>query len=553
MCPIGANLVWSGGGQIGFSGSFATAANGGAGQLIDASASFLATLSEGSRVWVRSVRDSYTWYPLDTDTPDNLLIVKPTVIGGGAGRFVRNQIASARWTTQLSWYIDPANVAANDENSGIDAAHPLKTGMELYRRTKTLELGAGIINIYIISDISLPDALMLDVSTNGSTTLLVHGSATPGNGKTVLYSGTITAKTDQAQATNVRAQMTDAGVPTGTWAGAGFISNTASPNKRIRFTSGARTGCVCWPQKDNAAGKVFISAIINVVPYLTAAYAATATRQNLAGGETFSLEALVQVQCMDLRIRDRENLTANPFAVVSTIESICFTGSAGPALRGGANYAVVGCCRVSDGGVTSREDAHIGINFVACHSSGFDFHGGRTVSCYGCHLTGPVTIFPEAAGFVSVFLSTIAQGCPVLRAANGGKASGGCCAAFDSPSSAFIAIGNGSKVWYENDAGTTDSPLLWGNGNAKYGVDVRPGATFEMTPGNANPVCTGTGGDFRLEGNAQARAFDETTGAYTALRNSTWANFAATVAAGGFGGNAHNATANSHMITELTS
>jgi hypothetical protein len=59
------------------------------------------------------------------------------------------------------------------------------------------------------------------------------------------------------------------------------------------------------------------------------------------------------------------------------------------------------------------------------------------------------------------------------------------------------------------------------------------------------------GGDIILAGETSAHAWDDAAGAYTARRSTTWANLAATVASGGFGGNAHEPTHDVHVVDGL--
>jgi len=102
--------------------------------------------------------------------------------------------------------------------------------------------------------------------------------------------------------------------------------------------------------------------------------------------------------------------------------------------------------------------------------------------------------------------------------------------------------------------------LIWGNGNAGLGVAVGPGATGGLTAAlGFVPSVTGTLGDFGFIGEnggaavTVARAWNEAAGAYTeaggpATRTTTWAHFAATIGAGGFGFAAINPATNAALI-----
>ena len=540
----------------GYAGYYTSAANGGVSQLIDVTGGFLGGLVQGSKVWVQSFRDSFTWFPLDTSTPDNVTVVKPTVVGAGAGRFIRDQVASPTWAEQVAWYIDPANVAANDENSGLTALLPLKTAMELYRRTRGLDLSAGQYNVYIISDIVFPgDALMLDVTANQASTFLFHGSATPGQGKTAIYTSAagMTAKLDQNQSTNVRNQITDAAVPTGTWTGAGLISTSAASNKRIRLTSGTKIGRICWPQKDQGAGKVDTSALINVVPFLTAPTGATPTRQNMDGNERFVVESLVSVGFVDLHITRRDNGAVNTFGIGTTLESLFFPNFQ-LALRQGEAFNLVGCAGVSlvdYGSNTDRIAAAIWI--TGSHVRAGSASPGSSFSFWGCHHTG--TMNCSAGSFCGFGLSCIAQGKALVLTNVGGIASVGCAASFDSSDDGFIAHGSQSTIYNVGDS-SADAPLLWGTGAAKYGVRIRGGSSLVIRDGAAQPVVTGgtAPNDFFLDPAGTARAWDDTAGVYQAALSTTWAHLFAALGIGtGFGKNCFNLTNGARVINDTHS
>ena len=93
-------------------------------------------------------------------------------------------------------------------------------------------------------------------------------------------------------------------------------------------------------------------------------------------------------------------------------------------------------------------------------------------------------------------------------------------------------------------------PRLWGSGNAGVGVEIGPGAQLAYRTGTF-PTITGSGGDFTLAGATSGRAWDDAAGAYTTAQSNTWANLAATVASGGFGGNAHNPMRDAHVVDGL--
>jgi len=101
--------------------------------------------------------------------------------------------------------------------------------------------------------------------------------------------------------------------------------------------------------------------------------------------------------------------------------------------------------------------------------------------------------------------------------------------------------------------------LVWGNGNHAYGILVGAGAVIPVpTSAGLVPSVTGSSGDFAFiipngTTDNHARAWDDAVGAYTEAggpmtRVTTWANFVATIGAGGFGFQAHYVASESAVI-----
>jgi hypothetical protein len=97
---------------------------------------------------------------------------------------------------------------------------------------------------------------------------------------------------------------------------------------------------------------------------------------------------------------------------------------------------------------------------------------------------------------------------------------------------------------YDQGATLLLGGLMWGNGNTAQGLLVNPGASFipEVFTPNLFGSTPGTN-DFAFLFNntilTQARAWDDSVGAYTTLRTTSWANYDAAIAGGGFAHNAH--------------
>lgn len=162
-------------------------------------------------------------------------------------------------------FIDPANILANDENNGLTALTPLKTGAELFRRwgwgapvlvgPNLATSPDGFTTIHIQSDLVAPDQLSVNViiATNGSLRFR-------GNTPTLIHAGTltnaVTGMNRSAPLGGTRLTVRDNALAN--WAAA------EAPNRRVRMINGTagpaagHNGGTFQPQTDSliAPGQV---------------------------------------------------------------------------------------------------------------------------------------------------------------------------------------------------------------------------------------------------------------------------------------------------------
>jgi hypothetical protein len=502
-------------------------------------------VQDGETVWVRSVRCAFVYRIGSGMTPDGISVVGSAF---SPGLWVRLPGSSDRsWSSQLSWYIDPANPAASDENTGADAAHPLKTAAEYDRRNSDLTKLVGDYHYYLISNVVFPDYFRLSGIAPDGSVHHVHGSATPGHGKTVLYASVagITARTAMVEASNIRPAITDAVIPTGTWAGAGFISNMAHTNFRIRFTSGAASGAICWPLKDEGAGKVDTTPL-SLAPadlftgYWSSTLPATVTP---SVNDKFVVESLVEVDDLRLEMRPTRNYSGVNVSTVSIFVDSVMTGAS---LLSASSYGTNDVIIVFWGCVNPVIGNTAGSIFLLASVCPGGFPGIANSAFYWqCGILFPIT--PNAGGVVNIAKSTMAQGCAVVRCIDGGSANVAQACSFDSVNYGIQVIGEAAGIELEN--GMDGPACLWGTGAAQTGLHAAPGNT--VLHNNGTKVITGAGGDFDLGGAVTARAWDDGTSAYTALRNCTWTLLGTAIAGGGFGSCAHNVQEDAHIVLEV--
>lgn len=166
-----------------------------------------AGLTDGARVWVKSVRD---WFHIETNptlVPDGRTIVP----AGGSKYWIAEGYNDPSWRQQF-YFVDAAT--GNDENSGANSGQPVKTLAEVFQR----RLGNGVeldsrsgdnVDVYIVSA-DPADALCIDAriaSFGTSVPLSVHAK------ETVLHTGTFTAGTvDVVPATSSKGVVADAAI-----------------------------------------------------------------------------------------------------------------------------------------------------------------------------------------------------------------------------------------------------------------------------------------------------------------------------------------------------
>lgn len=444
--------------------------------------------------------------------------------------------------TQTTWVFDFAN--GNDTTGTGSAAAPLKTwarGLQLWGLNAYWN--AGTYRFVSLSDVLLTNGEVAYVPglVAKNSTLIFAGSLTPGQGQSTLYTSVagMTAATNINRNANTRPTITDAAVPTGTWAGAGLISTNAAPNKRIRLTDGARVGAVSFPQRDEGAGKVDVSPWIIPItlngPILAAQF--NTASFNVAGTEHFVVEKLTTIDVLIVDVALELDITVNTGACAIACDSLAIGGytMTKPATAfQGRTMLFWGCCNLTP--QSNNATASIGSFYQSCQTKGGNIvQGGTNVNCIACHLT--TRWAPGAGCSITLDGDTIAEGVAITDANGRGNVQIGCAASFNSTTDGMIVSGQQNTITFSSAYQTGGQ--LWGTGATGVGLNVQSGARFGLRNPFVQPVITGAGGDFKLGGLATARSWIEGTAAYTAAIATTWANLAA-AQPGGLGQSAIN-------------
>jgi hypothetical protein len=226
----------------------------------------------------------------------------PVAIGtansqGAADTFVRSDHVHAFTYTLLAaayaanwsvtdWYIDGS--IGNDANNGTTALTPLQTGAELARRLGPYALFRQSVRIHVLAN-GMIDALTVQgAMLVAGTQLDVLGVAT------VLATDTIATFAAVNHATPTATVLTATGIAD--W--------TAYRWRRIRVTSGARSGAVCWIGEISPGGVGLGTA--QVCPPCNLSLTSTAnvyvSTVALVAGDPFVVESLPQVPSISLQI-----------------------------------------------------------------------------------------------------------------------------------------------------------------------------------------------------------------------------------------------------------
>lgn len=460
-------------------------------------ASVVSAWPEGVQKYVVSVRDTFTL----TRTSAPIATDGITVVSAGPALtyWVRDCIPATIWGQQATWFVNPGAVG-NDEASGLDVGHPLKTFAEWHRR-----IGGKIdiaMDLTIAADLPIGDPTDFDVTFGPAGGLVVHGTPS------VVGGGTLTARTVRAAAANVPNDMTDA-----TGAGQDW---SLLLDKLVHFTSGP-AGVYCWVAKDLGANKCRSS-----VPMTTGANLFTQAEIVLAGNETYTVLQPTVVHFSFMRLGGPNTISGAPkvrfedlfFQTVPAAgaESLISPDGVWPAFVrchfddhtrvADASY-LANCCLGSSGGIgVSLSNTKVNLMIV----------GGLSCAGFTCWNSHGVKTY--IFGVAHHSQGEIGVAGHLYCSADIG--------AFDSADDGFR--------YYETAVIRLSGGRLYGSGNTAYGVNLRFGSNWLHHGGNAALLTVTGANDVNLAG-AAAMLPDITASAGNPLPATspcaTWAQIAA--------------------------
>jgi hypothetical protein len=469
------------------------------------------SVEDGEVVWVRLTQCLWV-YRVNSGLVANGVTIVASLYGNGV--WVRLDANSTAGVSQLNWFIDPVN--GSDSNNGQTAATALKTDAERQRRVgPTPFWNAGAYHIRYLNDVPLNDVVVLAGVRAPNSQIFLHGSQVDHQGKATLFSGTIDLLTAQNPATNTPYAITANALPV-SWSASGLIG------QRVRMTSGAATGAISFPIKQLAGKQArfcdFRAFVNYTVPVNPNGFAVNATP---ALTDAFLVESLVVIPTLLVTVQAADNFSTNLGAPV--IFDSLNLGSGDMLIDGGDTLDFDGCI------LTLFELEAVAAGYIAsgCRitTSGTIPSGvfvGLFAGYADTQLTGTSTCQVE------LFANFMVQGARFVVSGHVDWARG---AVFDSPG-AGISLQSSSTFH-----GTTQGGVftVWGSGNAGTAFEVRTNYVNYITGTVAGFTIAGAN-DFSIGGLTSISAYDQATRTYTATRTTSWANLAAAVGAGGFGG-----------------
>jgi hypothetical protein len=427
----------------------------------------LASLTDGQRVYVTTLKAWFAWDALATDADDatDFLVLTVTSNGVAAGRFRRLNWAHPAWALQATWFV---STAGSNDNDGATALTPVRSDLEIARRWGSEVVFSSPVTVTYAQSPTTTTNLDVAYVDGGSLTLL--GTPTVTNAGTVL--------------TAVQTQVRTAGAELG-WAITGSGLGASDVGKIAVITAGTagNVGAYAAVLKDEGGGKVRVS------PFGKATTAGTFTQVTPIVGDTIEIRDMsattLKVGFINVRGRSQLNAVASPVQNVMVFDSLLLDGSVGGGLNGGILHSEAAAfvylrCLYQDlifasGPVTfSKLHSLMGGLFTA-GSGGCDLRTAgtiRQVAVLGTFISvsahGGIPTFTSDCYFQNAQLNVNA-GCAVATAG---------VAFFDkSASDSALTTGvasNGGGAFVRHSGAVAD----WGTANAGHGLVVRNSSSY---------------------------------------------------------------------------
>jgi len=484
------------------------------------------SIENGETVYVETFRDSFILNRSIRPTADGVL----TIAASGSGVWERLRIPHPSWMNQRDWVIDEANSTsvANDENSCVDAEHPCRTAAERRRRMGS-EAQWRASTVYHLRYISTCAGDVIDGDVGASTAIYLHASMTDRAGD-LQFSGTFTAVTALDTATNVPWSSTSASIPV-SWATAGLAGVTLV-DRRIRIASGTNINAVAHITKDlggaaPAAAARFSEFLTPVASFNVAPFAnpgtATAGPSN---GDTFVVEDLRTISTLNINARALAAAASPPRIVIDSIVTTMY-GTSNVAVYADGSQVVTAASPTFTGNYTLHQ----------CKLSGnVDFGFKNVVGGY-VTVNGVYALQNDSGSTGTIDRVSLGKANSEIQVGGTFGPSGGLVwnitqvGMFDLSFSGLIIKDQGARL---------SSAVIYGSGNLGPPIQLQGRSMLQRTSLTAPISFVGTA--FCVVGQSpftrtSIPVLDESGNppVWTAPRECSLTNIAATVAAGGLG------------------
>lgn len=178
-----------------------------------------ASLTDGTLAYVQSTLEYFVLVTSGAATRTNVRVAASGFAGHQWSRIIKRNV---QWEVQATWVIDPTNSTglASDDNTGVDATHPLLTWQECSMRLWTAEIGQAT-TIAALGDQQVGDTPVFSYFLRpGGGTMSMTGTPT------IVYSSTVTGYVAAAFGTTAADdnEFSDTAVPGGTFTAAGALA-----------------------------------------------------------------------------------------------------------------------------------------------------------------------------------------------------------------------------------------------------------------------------------------------------------------------------------------
>lgn len=459
----------------------------------------VAEYNDGVQVFVQSLGVPFTYSFANADTADDSTIVDSDV----AGQWIRSLLPVGNQDAS-DVYVD----AASGDNEGAGAAlTPVASLKEVIRRWRGRPLtGSRTVNLVGDHTETVSFSGSFEISGDLSSSITIVGT------KTQLATGTITTYVDMSGTTSNALSAT---LSSGTLAG--------FTGKRLRLTSGAHVGAVCWVGASSESGNQCTSQWTEFSSFGIYTFATAVTP---SVSDTFVVESLSQVNLshLDIGIGLFPAITIQDCEIVAPLSAMTLKRNATSVLFRGCRFAT----GIYDFGAAF---------YLGCAFTSSIFYYGTGSEFYQCHWGASSRFSPQSGAFAylnrcmfdassGVEISSLAR----VKFDGGRHINTSTVANFNGGS--HIKVRAGGLLEYN-----TGKPLS-GTGAANYGISLDPGGARMVSTGFGSSAITitGTAGDYEIANTNSVYVIDPSTRAATTRRTASWSNMDTAIGSGGFGG-----------------